>query len=520
MEYSNDDKKVLDFFFTNTDKPVFAAKNFHPEVWALMQARYSRSREGLRQSFLKLLKSDPENFEKLKNEIEKTGGGINSKQATEKAIQFMEKWVLGYGHSSVAEGAVIGLGLEGVSILATKVIEDNRLCSFIEKSTRYVSFDNSSFYIDEILKTSKYYKNIKELLDFLFSTYLELHDPVLEYVKKTAQRDEKTPLPAWERACAARRFDAIRYLLPTCTKTSLGWTVNARQLAHAISKLASHPLKEMNELGEEIKEEASNVLPSLLRFADKNPFFVETEKDMEEISETIEVRESNEKAVTLVRGPENGDNTLIAAILYRYKKQPYSKIMEKVKQMSSEEKEKVFDTYLKKMGKFDYPMREFEHVLFMFDVVMDYGAFRDLQRHRICTQTNQVLTAGLGYDIPKDIEKAGVADKYKKAMDKAKDVYNKISKKYPLQAQYILPLGFKKRFLLTMNLREVYHFVKLRTLPLAHESYRLIAYKVYEQMKEKYPLLSKYMVCNYTEEELGRLKSEEATERLETVGPL
>lgn len=520
MQYSEEDKKVLDYFFTNIDKPIFATKNFHPEVWALMQARYSRSKEGLRQSFLKLLKENPENFEKLKQEIEKTKGGLQAKHATEKAIQFMEKWVLGYGHSSIAEGAVIGLGLEEVSILATKVIEDNRLCSFIEKSTRYVSFDNSSFYVDENLKNSEYYKNIKELLDFLFQTYSDLHEPVLEYIKKVAPKDKKTSSAAWERACAARRFDAIRYLLPTCTKTSLGWTVNARQLAHAISKLLSHPLKEMNQIGMQIKEEATKVLPSLLRFAEKKDYFIKTEQGMNELTKKIKIENGNTEPVTLVKGPEGLDNKIIAAILYKYKNQPFNKVMEKIKSMSQEEKEKIFDSYLKNMGDFDYPMRELEHVQFSFDILMDYGAFRDLQRHRICTQTNQILITDLGYDIPKDIVNSGVADKYKQAMEKAREVYEKLREKYPLQTQYLIPLGFRKRFLITMNLREVYHFIKLRTIPLAHESYRIIAYRIYEIMKKNYPMLSKYIVCNYTQEELGRLKSEELTEKLEKVSPL
>ena len=520
MSYSEEDKTVLNYFFTNLNKPIFATHNFHPEVWALMQARYSRSRGGLRESFLKLLKEDPENFNKLSEEISKTKGGIHTKHATEKAIQFMEKWVLGYGHSSIAEGAVIGLCLEGVSILATKVIEDNRLCSFIEKSTRYVSFDNKSFYIDEDLKNSEYYKEIKELIDFLFQTYCDLHEPVLEYVKKAAPRDKKTPLPAWERACAARRFDAIRYLLPTCTKTSLGWTVNARQLSHAISKLLSHPLKEMNQVGEMAKEEAKKVLPSLLKFADKKDYFMKTQQEMTKLSEKIEIENAKSKPVTLVKYPEDGDDTLIAAILYRYKNQSFNKIIEKVKSMPQKEKEKIFDSYLENMEDFNYPMRELEHISFSFDVVMDYGAFRDLQRHRICTQTNQILTTDLGYDIPEDITHAGVEDKYRQAMEKAKEIYEKIRGKYPLQAQYILPLGFRKRFLVTMNLREIHHFIKIRTTPLAHASYRMIAYNFYKIMKKKYPLLSKYIVCNYTEEELGRLKSEEKVEKLERVEPL
>jgi thymidylate synthase ThyX len=520
MDYSEDDKKILNYFFTNLNKPVFAARNFHPEVWALMQARYSRSREGLRQGFLNLLKEDPDNFEKLKSEIEKTRGGIGSKHATEKAIQFMERWVLGYGHSSIAEGAVIGLCLEGISILATKVIEDNRLCSFIEKSTRYVSFDEGSFYIDEELENSEFSREIKELISLLFRTYMELHEPVLEYVKKISPRDSKTPVPAWERACAARRFDAIRYLLPTCTKTSLGWTVNARQLAHGISKLLSHPLKEMNEIGEMIKEEASKVLPSLLRYADKNKYFTETEKAMEEAAAEININDSNSEPVTLVSCPSDADDIVVASILYKYKKQPMAKVLEKVKKMPASEKGKIFDAYLGKMGQFDYPMRELEHVQFIFDIIIDYGAFRDLQRHRICTQTSQIFTTNLGYSVPDDIKNAGVLEKYKKAMEKAKEVYGKAAKKYPLHAQYLLPLGFKKRYLLTMNLREIYYIIKLRTIPLAHESYRKIAYLIYKKFKEKYPFLSKYIVCNYSKEELGRLKSEIKTEQMETVGPL
>lgn len=517
MEYNADERRVLEFFFTNLDKSIFATKNFHPEVWALMQGRYSRTREGLRESFLQLLKEDPENFLKLKEEIEKTEGGVQSQHAVNKAIQFMERWVLGYGHSSISEGAVVGLGLEGVSILATKVIEDNRLCSFIEKSTRYVSFDNSSFYIDEDLKNSIYFNDVKELLDFLFKTYLDLHEPVLEYVKKTVPKDEKTLMSAWERACAARRFDAIRYLLPTCTKTSLGWTVNARQLAHGISKLCSHELKEMNYIGIELKEEARKVLPSLLKYADRNEYFVNTENKMNEISRNIRIENSNGNNVQLVGFPEDADNRIISAILYKYKQEPYNRIIEKVRSMSKEEKEKIIDGYLGGMSIHDGPLRELEHIYFTFDIVMDYGAFRDLQRHRICTQTNQLLTVEMGYDIPRDIINAGCADSYIEAMEKAKKVYDKICKEYPLQAQYIIPLGFRKRFLITFNLREAYYFIKLRTTPMAHDSYRRIALRIYEILKDNYPLLTKYITCSYSQEELGRLKAEEKTEKQERL---
>ena len=520
MRYSSDDLKVLNYFFTNINDAIFVSKNFHPEVWALMQGRYSRSGEGLRESFLQLLKEEPDNYRMLVEEIEKTSGGEATKHATEKAIKFMEKWVLGYGHSSIAEGAVIGIALEGVSILATKVIEDNRLSSFCEKSTRYVSFNNSSFYIDDDLKNSEFYNEIRELLDYLFKVYTELHEPVLKYVKSASPLKEGNIPAAWERACASRRFDAIRYLLPACTKTSLGWTVNARELSHGISKLLSHPLKEMNSIGIKLKEESSKVLPSLLKYSDRYNYIIKTDDEMKELAKVF-IRGSEKQTdiklddkVKLVSRNINPEDKIISAILYRYSNECYEKIFERVKLMSFEEKEAVIDGYLSSMGSFDYPMREMEHEDFTFDIIIDYGAFRDLQRHRVCTQTNQLFTCDLGYDIPKDIINSGreYEEAYKIAMNKARDVYEKVRKKYPIQAQYLLPLGFRKRFLVTMNLREIYHLIKLRTTPMAHDSYRRIAYKIYESIKEKYPLLAKYITCNYSEEELGRLRSEEKIE--------
>jgi thymidylate synthase ThyX len=508
--YSEDEKLILDYFFSNSSNSIFATKNFNPEVWALMQARYSRSQEGLRESFLALLKEDEINYNLLVDELKRTRAGEATRHATENAIKFMEKWVLGYGHSSVAEGAVVGLGLEGVSILATKVIEDNRLCSFCEKSTRYVSFNRSSFYMDEKLKASEFSDEINEMLDFLFDSYTKLHEPVLQYVRGVVPLAEGGSKAAWERATASRRFDAIRYLLPACTKTSLGWTVNARQLAHGISKMLSHPLKEMNDIGEELKKEASCVLPSLLKYADKNDYICGTNEALQSFN--FMSNSFDGEKVRIVNAPKNPEDIIISSILYKYGNVDFQKASEKVSSMSDMEKEKIIDSYLCKMGEFDSPMRELEHQIFSFDIVMDYGAFRDLQRHRICTQTNQLFTSDLGYDVPADIIAAGVEAEYRMAMERAKEVYEKVREKYPLQAQYLLPLGFRKRFLITMNLRELYHFIKLRTTPMAHDSYRRIACKVYEIMKEKYPLLSKYITCNYSQEELGRLKAEEKTE--------
>ncbi|MCD6575616.1 MAG: FAD-dependent thymidylate synthase [Nanoarchaeota archaeon] len=508
LGYTEDEKIVLSHFFTNLDKPVFFVKNMHPEVWALMQAMYSRSKKGLRQNFLELLKQDEENFKQLVEILKNKEAQIKMDNAINKAIKFMDKWVLGYGHSSVAEGAVVGIGLEGISILATKVIEDNRLSSFIEKSTRYVHFDRNSFYIDEKLKNSEFGEEVEKLINELFDFYEKLQEPVLEYVKKVAPLKEGQSEKAWERACAARRFDAVRYVLPACTKTSLGWTVNARELAHGIKKLLSHPINEMQVIGQMLKEEGKKVLPSLLKYADKNEYISETNKEMFELVKNYNFEEGDNVPVKLIAHSSDIDDLVVAAIIYRYSNAPMEKILEKVRRMSKEEKEKVFDKYLEKMGPHDWPMRELEHVYFTWDILMDFGAFRDLQRHRICTQTPQLTTTFHGYSVPKDIVDAGFKEEFDEIMQKADKLFRKIYEKYPYEAQYIVPLAFKKRYLMTANLREMYHIIKLRTTPQAHESYRNIVRQMYIILKEKFPLLTKYMVCNMSDEELGRLKAE------------
>ncbi len=516
VDYSAEDALVLNHFFTNLDKPIFLTKNLHPEVWALMQARYSRSQKGMREGFLELLKEDPDNFEKLKQILSNTNTEVQMDAAINKAIQFMEKWVLGYGHSSVAEGAVVGVCFEGVSIIASKVIEDNRLASYIEKSTRYVEFDRNSFYIDEVLKDSKFGSDVVNLTNELFDAYQNLSEPVLDYIRKSSPLKAGENEAAWKRATAARRFDSTRYLLPACTKTSIGWTVNARQLAHGISKLLSHPLAEMREIGEATRQEGKKVLPSLLKYADENQYFKNTQTRMEKLTQELVPMETVPpiRPVTLVAGPHNPDEVILSAILYRYSQKSFRELLFDVRAMNYETKQRVFDEFLSGQDQFDWPMRELEHVSFTFDVLMDYGAFRDIQRHRLMTQTNQLLTTFHGFDTPPDIIASGVEvqSQFEKVMKEANELFRRIHPVHPWEAQYIVPLAYRKRVLITANIRELHHFIKLRSTPQGHYSYRLIARQMYELLKSNYPFTSKYLVCHLNDDELGRLQSEQKLE--------
>ncbi|MCC6933862.1 MAG: FAD-dependent thymidylate synthase [Deltaproteobacteria bacterium] len=513
MSSCNDDEKlILSYFFTNLDKPIFLAKNFHPEVWALMQARYSRSSIGMREGFLELLKEDGENFAQLVQYLRESKGGASMDHAVAKAMQFMDKWVLGYGHSSVAEGAVVGVGLEGVSILATKVIEDNRLASYIEKSTRYVSFDRNSFLIPQEIKESSLAKDAEKLINLQFQTYQDFHEPVLSRIKELSPVQAGQNENAWLRSCAARRFDSVRYLLPACTKTSLGWTLNARTLAHAISKLLSHPLAEMRQIGEALREEGKKCLPSLLKYAERNEYFVSTEQDGAEFVNSLlgAVKAKKGEAVALAFADRDGEEKVLAAILYKHSTLSLKEARGRVKKMSGAQKEALIESVLKTRGQFDALAREFEHCAIGFDVLMDYGAFRDLQRHRLCTQSNQLLTPNFGYDVPEDIVACGEAlvAKYKKVMKKSAQLYGELAKTNIHAAQYVLPLAYKKRVLMDMNLRQAFYLIKLRSTPQGHISYRCIAKGMYDLVCKQYPLFAKYFVCDLSNDELGRLKQE------------
>ena len=443
---------------------IYALAGLPPEVVAVAFAKCSRS---------------PEPFDIIASELN-----------ADKSRKFHEKWVVGYGHSSVAEHAVLSLAIENISILATKVLEDNRLASYTEKSTRYQVFDKEHYYKPENIMKSRFAKLYEETTNSIMDTYVRLFPLMVEFLKK--KYPPKLEIEIKNMAC-----DNLRYLLPTAALTNLGMTVNARNLEWGITKLLTHPLKEMQQIGEEIKEAALKITPTLIRYTKPSEYLAETAKALEKESNKLPAKDiKNKPGVTLAEYDQDAENKLVTALLYSSSKLPYQQIKEKVRAMKRETKEKIIDEALKRLGKFDRPLRELEHVYFTFDVLMDYGAFRDVQRHRMCTQTNQDFTVEHGYSIPKEINEAGFIEDFMTCMEKAKKAYLEIAGEFPKEAQYIIPLAYSKRLLITMNLRELFHFIRLRSGKMGHISYRKIAWEMHDAVKEKFPLLAKYIPCD------------------------
>jgi thymidylate synthase ThyX len=492
MNFTQEEITLLNKHVSNIDKNIYVIYNLPPEVIAVLFAYVSRSPLSFRENLLKLIKGKELDIGRLINLF--GNQGFDYSEAKEKAKQFHERWIVGYGHSSVAEHAVASIAIENVSILATKVIEDNRLASYTEKSTRYQIFDRTRYYKPKKIMNSSHGKLFEKTCNHFFDTYNEIIPSMLEFVKEKYPRTKDMDEKFYESISKARACDIVRYILPAATLTNLAMTANARTLEHAITKLLSHQLDEMRDIGKLMKEEVIKIIPTLVKYADYNPYISETNQAMEELTKKIvKLDHIKNRPVTLVEFDPEADDKLVTAILYRYSKYPYEQIKSLVKKMSQKEKGEVVDDFLKRMGKHDSPMRELEHINYTFDIMIDYGAFRDIQRHRICTQTNQELTVEHGFDIPSEIVEAGFKDKFEECMKMAVKAFNEISKDFPKEAQYVVPLAFRKRTLFTWNLRELHHFIKLRSGKEGHESYRRVAQQVFDEIEKVHPLLARYI---------------------------
>ncbi len=503
--FSREEIAILAPYVTNVDRPIYALKNLPEEVVAVLFAYYSRSRETLRQNLLKLIQDRDIAVEArlataVNDEAELT-------EAKEKARQFHEKWVVGYGHASVAEHAVIHLAVEDVSIIATKIIEDMRLASYTEKSTRYVFFDDDKFYRVPRLLHSSYASLYEDTVRYLLKTYVTLAPQMIEHIRAEVRRRTGQSERAYDAACRAKACDILRYLIPAATLTNLGMTINARALEHLLTKLASHPLEEAREIGTSMKQEAVKIVPTLLKYADYNAYTAETEQIMRQLSRELcgDAVPVGAPAVALVRYPQDTEEQLAAAIVYSYTQLPWTQVLDHVRKLSEAERERIIDAYLRQRGPHDQPLRALEHLYYTFDVLLDYGAFRDIHRHRMATQTRQDLSINHGYSMPQEIVASGLGDTFAECMSRAADAFIRIARDFPEEAPYVLPLAYRLRVLITWNLRELFHFIQLRSAKQGHTSYRAIAQQVYREIERVHPLVARYIRVDLADYPLGRL---------------
>ena len=495
-------------YVSNAERPVFVVQNLPEEVVAVLFAYYSRSRESLRRNLLKLLTD--RDLDMASRVVVEEDDEAKLANARARARQFHEKWVVGYGHASVAEHAVAHIAVEDVSIITSKIIEDNRLAIYTYKSTRYVVFDPEKYYKAPELDGTPYAAPYHEAVSAMMRAYAELTPRAIEEIKRRTPRQEGQTEAGYNTACKAKACDLLRYVLPAATFTNVGVTVNGRALEHMITKLLSHPLREAREFGAAVKQESVKVIPTLLKYAEPSAFIAETNRAMSRLAADLlgaapdAGQEPSANRATIVHYDAEAENKLVAAILYEYTQAGAAAVAARVRAMKQEEKERVIDEYLSRRGKWDEPLRALEHVYYTFDLLVDYGAYRDIQRHRMATQTEQRLTNAHGYETPPELVEYGYGATFNELVERGSEAYEKIAGEFPYEAQYVLPLAFRKRALFTWNLRSLHHFVSLRSARQGHVSYRDIAQQVYYEIKRVHPLLARYIRVDLQDYALAR----------------
>ena len=445
---------------------LLSPRALSPETIAVAFAKTSRS---------------PESFRAIAAEL-----------SDEKSAQFHEKWVVGYGHASVAEHAVLHIAFENVSRLAIESIESNRLASYTEKSTRYQKWGSDDFTVPPELMDHLLRDGYIDTVRFLFKTYAESLGPVRSLILERFPRRENEKDEAWDRRIRSKYVDVCRFILPAASLANVGMTANARVLENVIRKMLSHELAEVREIGAKVKEVAKAETPTLVKYADAVPYLVETFKGIREL-ESRESEIENGEWCSLIDYDPDGEKKVLAAALYRFGEMSFADSLVYVKNLTEAEIEKLAESLLGRLGKFDVPLRELEYCTYSFDLVMDQGAYAEFKRHRMMTQTPQRLTTRLGYATPLLITEAGFKSEYEAAMESALNLFEKLYQFNPDVAQYVVPNGFNRRVLAQFNLREAFAFCQLRSAANAHFSIRRVAQRIYKEMVRVHPLLTKYM---------------------------
>jgi thymidylate synthase ThyX len=446
---------------------LLSPKAYSPETIAVAFAKTSRS---------------PKPFDEIAAELN-----------DESSARFHEKWVVGYGHASVAEHAVLHLALENVSRLAIETIEGNRLASYTEKSTRYQLWDPDAFYVPDELAGHPLERDYISTCRKLFETYQRGIPLVKAWLAEKMPRGADESEGAFERRLAPAAVDICRFLLPAASLANVGVTINARALEYAICKLLSSPLEEVRAIGEGLRTVGQLETPTLIKYAACNPYLEAVEAKMTLHSQSI-ASEDDGVGFRILGWDADGEDRILAAALFRFGETvDYQGCYQYVTSLSHEGKAELAADLMADRGKYDQPLREFEYAQMMFEAVMDQGAYFEFKRHRMMTQTVQPLSADLGFALPMGITAAGCETDYLAAMRQASELYDRIYDWSPAVASYIVPNGFNRRVLFTLNLRQAFHLCRLRGASNAHFSIQRVAQQIAEAVVQVYPVLGKYL---------------------------
>jgi len=388
----------------------------------------------------------------------------SAREEVEKSRRSNSTIIFRMGHHSVAEHAVFNLDILGVSRFAMEEVEKFRLCSYTEKSQRYITLDNDFVLPDEIKGTrleASFINMVREQNEAYFRFFKKLKDHAFKkHAGLAADEKNHDLLEGWAKEDA-------RYITALATESQVGQTINARTLELLLRRFASHPLEEVRQLGRTIYEKISDVAPSIVIFHKANDRDMKTYPELKALAADIigdktAFPAAGGRGVELVEFTEGADDVLAASLLHVSSNVPYKKCKSIVKDLATRDKEEVLKASWRYMQLYDSMLREFEYVNLTYNIVLSAACFGQLKRHRMATITSQGYDPGLGVTVPESIKETGMEKAFNEIIEKTDEVYDGIKKEVPLAAPYILTNAHRKRVLMRVNARELYHISRLR----------------------------------------------------------
>ena len=523
-EFTESEIAILRRYFTNLEGPVFALVNLPEVVKGALFARYSRSSKSLRRLFL----------DEFVEDLDLTGDvSIDATVGLGRADELYQRIFFEYGDDSVAQLGGVHLACEQASNILTKVLEWGRLMSYLEQSTRYLGYDRRlsnglyRFYRDNDVLESRFGARYVGEMDRMFDTYAEMLPVLTEWITKKYPKTASDTDFVYRQAIRAKALDAVRGLLPASALSNLGIYASGQAYEGLILRMRAHPLPEVREYAQMMLDELMKVIPSFLKrveVAERGVAWTEylgtNRSATRELIESMWPSSSEEnpgEEVRLVGFDADGETRILEAIVFANSACNNEESAGRVRSMNSDERARLFATYVGTRGNRRHrPGRAFESTEYRFELVTDYGAFRDLQRHRLLTIEWQPLNVDLGYDVPEIIREAGLGDRYEESLARSAELFHDMRDEFPAQSQYVVALAFRIRYVMQMNAREAMHLIELRSGPQGHPSYRRVAHEMARLIRDQagHTLIADSMkYVDFSETDLERLEAERTAER-------
>lgn len=532
-DFTDKQRAILKKYVTNTRGHIFVLRNLPEVLKGALFSKYSRSTLGLRSLLLKefITNEDESSFANIvgetgKEEDEEKVADLQL-AAIKKAQSFYDRILDGYGDDSIGELGGAHLALENVSMLAAKTIEDCRIGgSPLEKSTRYIYFDQKVngeylFYREPILMTSAHRELYLDTCNMLFETYSALIPPLTQMLEEKMPRDGNVSTAAYRAALRAKVLDCLRGLLPAGTLTNMGIFGNGRFFESLIHKLHCNNLQELQDIGKSAYEELNKVIPSFIRRAESNHHthhaYAEFNEAMESELKTITFQNTDfpersmENGVKLIAFDTEAPLKIAVALLFARSNKSLTDIVKHVKQLPEEDLSRILEAACAaRTNRRHKSPRALEHASFTFEMLTDFGIYRDLHRHRMLTQERQFLSCDYGYYLPEEIKGTSLEQTYRHAMNKAKSAYDIIAEEFPEEAQYVVPMAANVRWYFHVNLRALQWMCELRSQPAGHPEYRYVAQEMAKQVCQALPILEMFFkFVDYDGYDMGRIGQEQ-----------